>query len=315
PATRDLQAFSSPTPVIHGPHWKWLIIGYFWTGGIAAGSLAVASIARLTGDARVARLGRYVACAALLPSPPLLVLDLGRPERFWRMVSHVNPRSPMSLGSWDLVVFSGCCTLSALRQAATDGLPGTAPARRLPDRALAILSLPPALFLGGYTGILLGATAVPLWARLSRLLGPLFLASAMSTGAAATALLEAASDGTDRATRERLSRIEATGGAAELAIFGVALARDREVRAALTRWPLHRLLLAGVIACIVAPRLLALLEGRPAAERRTAVHVTGPVLSLAGGFLLRTLMVLAGRDSADDPDATFRLAGRKRPLP
>ena len=289
--------------MIHRPHWKWLIVGYFWTGGIAAGSLAIASLAALRGDVRIARAGRYVALAALVPCPPLLILDLGRPERFWRMVAHVNPRSPMSLGSWGLLLFSGPCAVSAVHEAARDGLPLPAPAKRLPDRWLAVGSLPPAFFLGGYTGVLLGATAVPLWARMSNLLGPLFLASAMSSGAAAMTLLDELAFGADERVRERLSQIEATSGAAELALLGLALTRDGEVRAALTARLRDCVLLAAVVTGIVVPPVVtALVRSR----RSRALHVVGPLLTMAGGFALRTLIVLAGRDSADDPAATFR---------
>src|SRR5215212_645390 len=61
-----------------GPHWKWLIIGYFFLGGIAGASYVVASVAELLGgdgNRRIARAGRYVSFAALLPCPPLLILD------------------------------------------------------------------------------------------------------------------------------------------------------------------------------------------------------------------------------------------------
>ena len=308
PAERHGLPLNPAKPVIHGPHWKWLIIVYFWFGGIAAGSLAIASLAAINGDARIARAGRYVAVAALLPCPPLLILDLGRPERFWRMVTHFNPRSPMSFGSWGLLLFSGPCALSALHQAATDGVPLPPIAGRLPDRLLAGASLPPALLLGGYTGILLGATAVPLWARMSNLLGPLFLASAMSSGAAATTLLDELAFGSDEGVRDRLDRIEATSGAAELALLGLAMARDSEVGRTLTATPRDRLLLATIVAGVIGPRIMHAVIGRGA--RRAPANVVAPVLTLVGGFALRTLMVLAGRDSADDPEATFRFTRR-----
>ena len=69
-------------PVIHKPHWRWLIITYFFLGGIAGGSYAIASVAELVGGAggrRITR-GRFISLAALLPCPLLLVLDLGRPS-------------------------------------------------------------------------------------------------------------------------------------------------------------------------------------------------------------------------------------------
>ena len=36
-------------PVIHGPHWKWLVIGYFYFGGISGASAVIAAFLRLYG--------------------------------------------------------------------------------------------------------------------------------------------------------------------------------------------------------------------------------------------------------------------------
>ena len=59
----------------------------------------------------------------------------------------------------------------------------------LPGKPLSLAQALLGLGLGGYTGILLAATAVPLWATAGLLLGPLFLATAVASGAAALALL------------------------------------------------------------------------------------------------------------------------------
>ncbi len=289
------------TPVVHKSHWRWLIVGYFFTGGVAAGSLAIASIARLAGgDDRVVRAGRYAALVALIPSPPLLILDLGRPERFWRMIVHWNRRSPMSHGSWALLLFSAVCGGSALHEAACDGFfgPVLADGRggKFSDKTLAVLSLPPALFLGGYTGILLGATAVPLWARLSRFLGPLFLSSAFATGGAATMLAaRLLGDGHP----PTLGRAERVIGLAEIGVLTAACAADPAARQLLVARPAYRLgLTASVLGTILGPRL----------SNRAAI--AGPLMTLAGGLLLRAVVVFAGNASADEPAATFAMTTR-----
>ena len=41
-----------------------------------------------------------------MPGAPLLILDLGRPERFFNMLRIFKPRSPMSMGAWCLTGFS-----------------------------------------------------------------------------------------------------------------------------------------------------------------------------------------------------------------
>ena len=99
-------------------------------------------------------------------------------------------RSPMSVGTWTLTLFGAFCTVSALVQAAEDGLFGRRSGaarllRALPSRSIGLAGVAPALFVGGYTGVLLAAPAVPLWTKSYLLMGPLFLASSLSTATAA----------------------------------------------------------------------------------------------------------------------------------
>jgi formate-dependent nitrite reductase membrane component NrfD len=194
PAERPQEGYYD-LPAIHGPHWNWLIVAYFYLGGIAGGSYALASVADLLGgegNRRIARAGRYLSLATLLPCPLLLIADLGQPKRFHHMLRVVKINSPLSVGTWLLLLFSAFAGSSAVAQAANDGLIGrdTGPARlarRLPARALGALGIAPAFALSGYTGPLLGATAVPLWGRNARYLGPLFLASSLANASATPA--------------------------------------------------------------------------------------------------------------------------------
>ena len=47
-------------PLIHGPHWKWLVILYFFFGGIAGASYVVASVAQFLGGDLVCHGGRVL---------------------------------------------------------------------------------------------------------------------------------------------------------------------------------------------------------------------------------------------------------------
>jgi hypothetical protein len=88
-------------PVLKEPTWGWEIIWYFFFGGLAAGCYVIASIASLFGsseDRAVARAGYYASLLALLPCPPLLIKDLGKPERFLNMLRIFKVKSPMSIG-------------------------------------------------------------------------------------------------------------------------------------------------------------------------------------------------------------------------
>src|SRR6266852_4602862 len=182
-------------PVLAEPVWHWEIIWYFFFGGLAAGCYIIATIAALFGsreDRAVVRTGYYLSLLALLPCPVLLIKDLGRPERFLHMLRMFKVKSPMSMGTWALVSFSLFSGLTAVIQGARDGLLGRWWGARLlaglPQRLLALPGTALGFFLGGYTGVLLTATSVPLWSR-SKLLGAVFLSSSLSTSSALISLV------------------------------------------------------------------------------------------------------------------------------
>src|SRR6266540_3127404 len=111
---------------VRPPEWTWYIVPYFFLAGLAGGCYAIATLLRLWGerqDEDAARLGYYVAFPVFLLCPILLTLDLGQPQRFWHMLVNTTPGgeglnfkwwSPMSLGSWALVVFGLFATVSFL---------------------------------------------------------------------------------------------------------------------------------------------------------------------------------------------------------
>lgn len=103
--------------LLQSPHWPFLIDVYFFLGGLAGGAFVIATVANLLDSRRyrdVVRAGYYVAFAALLPCPVILIVDLGVPARFLNMLLSFNPLSPMSMGAWALLAFSVCATSTAL---------------------------------------------------------------------------------------------------------------------------------------------------------------------------------------------------------
>jgi formate-dependent nitrite reductase membrane component NrfD len=197
-------------PIIHAPVWTWEVPLYFWFGGMAAGSSFVALACDLAGDERSARIARRVALAALIPSPPLLVLDLGRPARFYNMLRIFKPRSPMSMGAWALTVFGNLAAAAV----GADLL-----GRKRTAQGLGAANALVGGYLGSYTGVLLASTAVPLWARSRLFLGPIFVATATATGAAACKLtLSAGGLGADHPTRRALGHVETGAMFAELTL-------------------------------------------------------------------------------------------------
>ena len=117
---------------------------------------------------------------------PLLVSDLGRPERFPYMLRMFKVTSPLSVGSWILAAMGP----AAAGAAVSDRL-GIFP--RLGRAAETVAGLlGPAL--ATYTGTLVADTAVPVWHEAGRELPFVFAGSAAASAGAAAVLLTPAAD-------------------------------------------------------------------------------------------------------------------------
>src|SRR5579859_3890905 len=291
---------------IKKPHWQWEIVLYFFLGGIAAGAYTLATIAEVFGDRRhrpIVRAGRYIALPCLLISPVLLIKDLGMPRRFFHMLRIVKLKSPMSLGTWGLLAFSGFAGLSAVAELAAQGFGrGGWPARlagRLPRRGLGCAGSFFALFVGGYTGVLLSATTVPLWAKNKYLLGPTFISSALSTGAAAITLALAATGQDDDAALHALEEAEILALTSELGFLAAQGVHAGPLARPLLTGKYGTIFVPGVVLGMVWP-LLAQLHGIRRGRRTRRGRIVTSLGVLLGGLILRWTLVYAGKDSADD---------------
>ena len=303
-------------PVLVQPTWNHEVAAYFYFGGISSGAYVVGALAGLVGGqqlAVVARRARWVAFAAMLACPPLLIDDLGTPSRFHHMLRIFKPSSPMNLGAWTLTVHGAFATLHAGRELAGAGkLPLLGPLlRSLPVRPLAAAGLLPAVTLGGYTGVLLGTTSIPVWST-SPLLGGLFMASSLSTGGAAIGLAQAASGDGD-GSRGALTPLNVAFGVADLALVGAYVATSGAARKTL----LHgkaRLLVVGAVAATATGIALDLAAcsgvGNPRLLGGLAAAAT-----LLGGALLRWGVVSAGHASAKDRETTLEAASPSKAAP
>ena len=281
-------------PIINAPVWTWEIPLYFWFGGIAAGSSFVALACDLAGDEDSARVARKVALAALMPSPPLLVMDLGRPERFYNMLRIFKPRSPMSMGAWALSAFGGLAGASVLAD-----LLGRKREAKLLGGANALVGG----YLGSYTGVLLASTAVPVWARSRLFLGPIFISTATATGAAATRLaLVATGLPVGHPTRRALGTVETGAMAAELILSVINERRLGPLASGLETGRPGKLFKAAKWAVRGGLTLrLARKRGGP------NVHHVASVLYLTAGLMFRYAWVGAGRLSARDDRAVAEM--------
>jgi hypothetical protein len=105
---------------------------------------------------------RWIAAAGAVISPALLIADLGRPERFLNMMRVFKPQSPMSVGVWTLLGFSAAATATAFADFMRERYGPSLPLRVMENAGQAA-SLAFGLPFSNYTGVLIGATAIPVW--------------------------------------------------------------------------------------------------------------------------------------------------------
>jgi hypothetical protein len=269
-------------PILKEPVWQPEIPFYFFFGGIAGASSLLHAGARLAGNETLARRSLFVGAVADVISPLLLVSDLGRPERALNMFRVFKVTSPMSVGSWILLVSGGASTTAAGLE-----LVGRWKPVKVAAEVVSALTGPP---LATYTGTLIADTSIPVWHEARQELPWLFGASASaSAGAAATLFVPP----------------EAAGPARRLAVGGVGATLG------LTEAMKHRLGLGGEVygkeasgklarisqVCGAAGAALLAARGR---RSRTAA-VAGSTLILAGELALRWSVFRAGFQSARDP--------------
>ncbi len=153
-------------PVVRPPVWTWEIPVYFFVGGLAGMSAVIALIGLIFHQGDLTRTAMWIAAIGAILSPILLIMDLGRPRLFLNMLRVFKHQSPMSVGAWILFVFGGCAVLGLIalelhaHQIFTGGFD------QFLQIAASLLILGSAfwgMFLATYTGVLLGATAIPAW--------------------------------------------------------------------------------------------------------------------------------------------------------
>ncbi len=180
--------------------WHFPISLYLFLGGMAAGIIFFASlftILRKEKEVPTAVKGAMiVAVVAISIGLIALMYDLTHLLYVWQLYMTVRIESPMSWGAWVLLiitiisflwVFSYFSEMFPKWNLKFDFLKKFQTYLIDNRRTMAMALLPLSIVLGVYTGILLSAfNARPLWNN--AILGPLFLTSGLSTGAAAIIL-------------------------------------------------------------------------------------------------------------------------------
>lgn len=319
---------------MRAPVWEYLIVNYLFLGGLSAGLFFISALStwlRQDGGPAYPQVARWGALLAPWPvslGSLLLVFDLGHWHRFWKLFVVFRWESPMSVGSWLLVVFTGITLANLLawltaqeRRWLFSRIPRRVPFRRHllrldrdwsgRRRDLAMIGFPFAVGVGIYTGVLLGAVqARPLWN--TSLVAQMFLFSALSTGTATVILASVLGREPVPARDFRfLYTVDICLMLLELFIVLPYLLHGRlsslAVRDALG------LILGGpftfafwglfLAAGLLTPLAIELWECRPVILDRGPLHInarlagTAAGLVLFGGYALRYVFVFAGQAS------------------
>jgi formate-dependent nitrite reductase membrane component NrfD len=292
--------------------WGWQISAYLFLGGLTAGIMFFSALLLLLRKDREAPFAVHrlalLGPIALSLGMTALFLDLEVKTHVYRFYLTFRPTSPMSYGAWILLLIYPVSILQIL-STARSGYPwlGSAVDRlsigsRLIGlaeryrRPIAGAAIPLAIALGIYTGILLSAfSARPFWN--TGLLGPLFLVSGLSAGAALAALMARES-----AERRLLTRIDVGLILAEIALVALVLI-NLATGPRLQLEALHHLLGGGyaiafwavfVAFGLLVPLLLDYAELRGVGHR---LVLLGPALVLVGGYALRVIVVDLGQET------------------
>lgn len=289
--------------------WHWEVPVYLFLGGLTAGVMFFAALMVLLRREEQATFAvnrlSLLAPIALSLGMGALFLDLEHKLFVWRFYTAFQPASPMSWGSWILILVYPVAILQVL-STLRPGYPFLARwLERIPRagdvldfserhrRAIAAWTIPIAVALGIYTGILLSAlSARPFWN--TGVLGPLFLVSGLSTAAALVVLIA-------RHHGERLlfTRIDVGLILVEIALVALLVVNLTTGTAVHLQAAQH--ILGGEYTLLfwgafVGLGLLVplLLEWHELRGGRMLVFL-GPLLVIVGGYILRHVTVELGQ--------------------
>jgi len=280
-------------PMLKEPQWTKEVPLYFFIGGATGAASVIGTVAEWTGlDPKIAQDARWISVIGAAASTGLLITDLGRPSRFLNMLRMFKPQSAMSMGAWTLAAFGTFSGANLFAQLLLERFgPNAALSvfKHTSQGLTALFGLP----LHNYTGVLIGATAIPVWNHNIRSLPIHFGTSGLL---AATSILELT--GNSDSTALNLIGI----GSAALETFEgfhVEFKRDPIINRPLKRGFSGWMTRAGGVLSGPVPlalRLAALLSARRAPKLRRIAACCG----IAGSILTRYGWVQAGHASARD---------------
>jgi len=293
-------------PALHV--WGWEVPVYLFLGGWVAGAMVLSGwlLRRGLVEERpsVVRALPWIGLVLISLGMGALFLDLEHRLYVWRMYTTFQPTSPMSWGGWILLgvypvlALTGVATVPAALADAWAPLGALARRLRAPAARdlLGLANIAIGVGLGVYTGILLSSLgARPLWA--SGALGPLFLVSGLSTGAAFAHLI--ARDPGEQSTLLRSDNLFLVTELALIALFLIGLssagAAPAQAAGLLLGGPYTAAFWVLVVGLGIA---LPLAIQSLMAAGRVGHTLVAPLLVIGGGLALRFVIVAAGQFSA-----------------
>jgi protein NrfD len=288
--------------------WHWQIPLYLFLGGMAAGILCIAALYYIRGREKdymtAVRITPFLAPFLLVLGLIALFVDLRHKLFFWQLYTNIRLQSPMSWGAWTLLVITPVsfvwCALHIKElfphwKWKFKWLFAIEDFFNKYKKVLAWIMLIYGIILGIYTGILLSAfNARPLWN--TSIMGPLFLASGLSAGAAATLILSK-----DKAERLQFARIDLVLIGIELFLIihmfmGFLASTQVQIEAA-------NMFLGGpftmsfwIFVVILGMLIPAILEIMELGKYKIPVIVPA-ILVIFGSLMLRFIVVHAGQVS------------------
>lgn len=288
--------------------WTWEIPLYLFLGGLAAGVLFFAAFYVIRGKENeyptAVRIAPLVTPFLLIIGLLSLFIDLNHKLYFWQLYTTIRFESPMSWGAWTLLAITPISFIWSaihLKQIYPDFkwkwdfLDAWESFFIQYKMTLAWSTLVLSVILGIYTGILFSAfNARPLWN--TSILGPLFLTSGLSTGAALIILLSKS-----HKERKHFLRVDLMIIGIELFLIvhmfmGFLASHQVQIEAA-------KLFLGGaytapfwifvVFLGLLLPFILEVLE----LKKINIPHMIPPLLVLFGGIMLRFIIAYAGQVS------------------
>lgn len=288
--------------------WHWHIPLYLFLGGLAAGILFFAALYTILGKEKenpsAVKIAPFITPFLLIIGLIALFLDLNHQLYFWRLYTTIRLESPMSWGAWTLMVVTPIsfiwCALNIKEifprwDWKFKFLYDLEAFFRKHLITMSWILLIFSLILGMYTGILFSAfNARPLWN--TSILGPLFLTSGLSTGAAAIILMSKSHE-----ERLRFARIDIMLIGIEMFLIvhmfmGFLASTQVHIEAA-------SLFLGGPYTTafwlfvftlgLAVPAILEVLELR----KFKIPFMIAPILVLIGGLLFRFIIAYAGQAS------------------